>query len=261
MAMTALEVALAGSWYRTEAHRDGITHIVEPFVGDFFRCNIWHIAGHRIDLLVDTGLGVTSLTDQIAWLRRDRILAVATHSHFDHIGGHHEFPSRACHRLEEEVMARPTRANTLVERYAEFHFFEKLPHDGYQVNTYSVAAAAPTLLLEHGDVVDLGDRHFEILHVPGHSPGSIALWEKKTATLLSGDAIYDGQLIDDGPGTDIELYLDTMRRLRELPVSVVHGGHGLSFGRERFHELIDAYIGWRGPHLEKQSTVVSGVSS
>jgi glyoxylase-like metal-dependent hydrolase (beta-lactamase superfamily II) len=225
--------------------QDGVTHIHEPFVGDFFRCNIWHVAGRQRELLIDTGVGVVSLSDQLGWLRRDRVLAVATHSHFDHIGGHYEFPNRACHRLEAEVLAHPTRANTLVERYATLRIFERLPHRGYEESTYAVAAAAPTLLLEHGDVVDLGDRQFEIVHVPGHSPGSIALWEKETAILFSGDAIYDGQLIDEGPGTDVGQYLDTMRRLRELPVSVVHGGHGPSFGRKRFHELIDAYISSR----------------
>jgi glyoxylase-like metal-dependent hydrolase (beta-lactamase superfamily II) len=238
-------IAPCGRWYGVEARRDGVTHIVEPFVEDFFRCNIWHVAGRQKDLLIDTGIGVVSLTDQLGWLNRDRILAVATHSHFDHIGGHHEFANRACHRLEKEVLEKPTRANTLVDRYANLRIFEKLPCRGYEENAYVVAAAAPTVLLEHGDVIDLGNRQLQILHVPGHSPGSIALWEQETAILFSGDAIYDGQLIDEGPGTDISLYLDTMRRLRELPVAVVHGGHGPSFGRQRFHELIDAYVSSR----------------
>ena len=46
-------------------------------------------------------------------------------------------------------MARPTRANTLVDWHAELRMFEEIPHEGYRVNTYSVVAAAPTLLLEH----------------------------------------------------------------------------------------------------------------
>jgi glyoxylase-like metal-dependent hydrolase (beta-lactamase superfamily II) len=43
-------------------------------------------------------------------------------------------------------------------------------------------------------VIDTGDRHFEVLHLPGHSPGSIGLWEERSGTLFSGDAIYDGPL-------------------------------------------------------------------
>ena len=49
-------------------------------------------------------------------------------------------------------------------------------------------------------------------------------------------------LLDELDGCDIEAYVDTMRRLRELPVSVVHGGHEPSFGRERLVEICDAYL-------------------
>jgi glyoxylase-like metal-dependent hydrolase (beta-lactamase superfamily II) len=94
-------------------------------------------------------------------------------------------------------------------------------------------------------VIDLGDRAFEVLHLPGHSPGSIGLWEQATGTLFSGDAIYDGALLDELPESDIVAYIRTMRRLRELPVSVVHAGHEPSFGRARLHELIDSYLGRR----------------
>ena len=55
----------------------------------------------------------------------------------------------------------------------------------------------------------------------------------------------DGTLLDDLPDSSIPDYLDTMKRIRELPVNVVHGGHEPSFGRERMIELTDAYIRWR----------------
>jgi len=44
------------------------------------------------------------------------------------------------------------------------------------------APAAPTRVLGAGDVIDLGDRAFEVLYLPGHSPGSIGLWEMATST-------------------------------------------------------------------------------
>jgi len=94
-------------------------------------------------------------------------------------------------------------------------------------------------------IVDLGNRHFEVLHLPGHSPGSIGLWEAASGTLFSGDAIYDGPLLDEIGGADIPTYVRTMKRLRELPVQVVHAGHDGSFGRERLVELVDAYLAKR----------------
>jgi glyoxylase-like metal-dependent hydrolase (beta-lactamase superfamily II) len=96
--------------------------------------------------------------------------------------------------------------------------------------------------VEEGDVIDLGDRSFEVLHLPGHSPGGIGLFERSTGILLSGDAIYDGPLIDEFPDADIGAYCQTMRRLRSLPVTIVHGGHDPSFSRARMVEIVDRYL-------------------
>jgi glyoxylase-like metal-dependent hydrolase (beta-lactamase superfamily II) len=108
-------------------------------------------------------------------------------------------------------------------------------------------------VLDDGDVVDLGDRAFEVLHLPGHSPDSIGLYDHESRTLFSGDAVYDGPLLDGGSDSDVDAYVHTMERLREIPVDVVHGGHEPSFGRERLIELCDAYIAGvearrRAPH-------------
>ncbi len=84
------------------------------------------------------------------------------------------------------------------------------------------------------------------MHLPGHSPGSIGLWEEATGILFSGDAVYDGPLLDELGGSDIGAYIATMRRLRELPVVVVHGGHEPSFGRERLTQICDDYLARRG---------------
>ena len=80
------------------------------------------------------------------------------------------------------------------------------------------------------------------MHLPGHSPDSIGLWDAQSGTLFSGDAVYDGPLLDGSSDSDVSAYVATMERLREMPVEVVHGGHEPSFGRERLVELCDAYI-------------------
>ncbi|HLF22080.1 MAG TPA: MBL fold metallo-hydrolase [Aestuariivirga sp.] len=81
-----------------------------------------------------------------------------------------------------------------------------------------------------------------IWHLRGHSPGSIALYEKSTSTLFSGDAVYDGALFDTVYHSRRAVYRESLRRLRELPVSVVYGGHNEIFGRDRMIEIIDAYL-------------------
>jgi glyoxylase-like metal-dependent hydrolase (beta-lactamase superfamily II) len=200
------------------------------------------VRGRDRDLLVDSGMGVVSLRERVAFLADRPILAVASHTHFDHIGAHHEFTERAVHRAEADILAKPTRRTTYADVYVKDDtiddMFTMLPPGSYCSGDYQVAAAAPTRLLADSDSVDLGDRHFEVIHLPGHSPGGIGLWEAATGIFFSGDTIYDGPLIDDV----VEDYVRSMERLRALPVRIVHGGHFPSFGRERFVTLIDVYL-------------------
>jgi len=101
-------------------------------------------------------------------------------------------------------------------------------------------------------VIDLGNRYFEVIHTPGHSPGGISLFERASGILLSGDIVYDGPLIDDAYHSNTEDYVTTMGKLHDLPVSVVHGGHFPSFGPTRFQQLIDEYLAGKhapGCHL------------
>ena len=120
-----------------------------------------------------------------------------------------------------------------------------LPHAGYDVRSFRIKPARHVLPIGEGDIVDTGDRAFEVLHLPGHSPGGIGLWEASTGTLFSGDALYDGPLIDGLHHSNVADYVRTLRRLRELPVRTVHAGHDPSFGRERLCELVDGYLAGR----------------
>ncbi len=64
--------------------------------------------------------------------------------------------------------------------------------------------------------------------------------------LFSGDTVYDGPLLDQGEDANIANYIRSIQRLRDMPVSVVHGGHDPSFDRDRLVKLCDAYIRAKG---------------
>lgn len=246
----------AAGWF--ERRRIGeLTLLWEPHVHPLLRCNIWHVPGRDADLLLDTGLGVASLRTAAADLFGNHLIAVATHTHADHGGGMHEFSERWVHTAEAD-MARSGHYHVPLEpdawppeRRAAIAssgyrlaggLLTAVPIPGFRVADYRLRGFEPTRLLEEGDVVDLGDRAFEVLHLPGHSPGSIGLYEQATQTLFSGDAIYDGPLLDNLPDSDVIAYRRTMERLLMLPVSIVHAGHDPSFGRERLHALARAYL-------------------
>lgn len=236
----------AAEWYRVQRLSDGISLIDEPHIIPFYRCNMWHVRGRAGDMLVDSGMGVVSLRAWVPLVTERPLEAVASHTHFDHIGCHHEFPRRSVHRAEAHLLAAPTRANTLADPYAADEIFTALPPAPYDSARYAVPAAPATRLLEDGDVIDLGDRVFEVIHTPGHSPGGIALWEGATRTLISGDIHYDGPLIEDTYHSNADHYVASMRRLRDLSPLVVHGGHFPSFDGARHRALIDAWLRVKG---------------
>lgn len=237
-----MERARPEDWYRIRSVSDGVTFIDEPFIHEFYRCNIWHVRGRDRDMLVDSGMGVVSLREWVPLVTERQLTAVASHTHFDHIGCHHEFDNRAVHSAEAAILANPTRAATLADPYVTDEIFDRLPPAPYQSATYAVKAAPATRLLEDGDIVDLSDRHFEVIHTPGHSPGGIALWEAATGLLFSGDIVYDGPLIEDTYHSDAADYYSSMVRLYDLPVRVVHGGHFPSYDGARHREIIREWL-------------------
>jgi glyoxylase-like metal-dependent hydrolase (beta-lactamase superfamily II) len=254
-----LTIPIADKWFAIERVDADITHLWEPHVAPLIQCNIWHVRGSERDMLVDTGLGMASLYDATRHLIDKPVDAVATHTHFDHVGGHHEFENRIVHSAEAGILRKPDpedatlRADVIREWLGPNSGYEipdelvnQLPHAGYSSGDYCVAPAEPSRIVEEGDVIDLGNRQFEVLHLPGHSPGGIGLWEAKTGILFSGDTVYDGPLLDQGEDADIGDYIRSMRRLREMPVSVVHGGHDPSFDRDRLVQLCDEYLRSRG---------------
>ncbi len=244
-------------WFERTTMGDGLTLLVEPYVHELLRCNIWHVRGRDRDLLIDTGLGVASLATAATDLFDASILAVATHAHMDHVGGLHEFDSRAIHPIEAESLATaaehmPLDVSTFDEGTLDAltamgydvraGLLTDVPRDDFDLAGHHLQATQATMLLAEGDVIDLGDRAFEVMHLPGHSPGSIGLYDRANKVLFGGDAIYDGPLLDELPGSNIADYVTTMERLRSLDIGVAHGGHGPSMSPARFVELVENYL-------------------
>ncbi|MGD9793135.1 MAG: MBL fold metallo-hydrolase [Acidimicrobiia bacterium] len=256
-----LAFPVAERWFERCRIDDSVTLLIEPYVDPMVRCNIWHVRGRERDLIIDMGMGVVSLRAELEDVLERPVLAVTTHGHFDHVGSWHEFDERLAHgdepvgRAGSLIGDRPLVTADYPRDFVEMlaaggypldeYLVTAIPHAGFDVHDFAIEYTTPTTLVADGDVLDLGDRSFEVLHVPGHSPGSIGLWEAATRTFFSGDAVYDGPLLDEVVGADIDAYIATMRRLRSLPVEVVHGGHEESFGRDRFVAIIDGYLAAR----------------
>ncbi len=228
--------------YKTWRLSDRVSLIQETGVASFMRCNIWHVRGRDYDLVIDTGMGLSPLKD---WLLRETdrpIKAIVTHCHFDHSGGLHEFDCRLGHPAEAHILCAPDNDAVVYSgAWTQIEIVNPHAYPDFDPATYRITPAPLTGYLDEGDVLDLGDCSFQVLHTPGHSPGSISLWDVKARTVFSGDALYDGDLLDNLYHSDPATLRRTLERLQSLGADVFHAGHYRSFGKARMTELVEAY--------------------
>lgn len=259
------EIPVAAEWFSLTWVTGRTAVLTEPHVNELLRAGAWYLRGRERDLLVDTGNGVGRLAPVLARLARGgrprEIVCVVTHAHIDHVGGFHEFERRLLHPAERKTLAARQDESPLsaagwspetLEQLAAAGFWpppilvDAIPYPGFDPSTFVPERAAPTHFVQGGDEIDLGDRRVSVVDLSGHTRGSIGLIDHEERALLSGDAIYDGGLIDTLPESDVQAYLRTMELLRRLDVDVVYPGHGRPFDRARLRALAEDYIRRRG---------------
>jgi glyoxylase-like metal-dependent hydrolase (beta-lactamase superfamily II) len=228
-------------WYEIDEVAPRVFRVRERYYREDYRCNIYVIKGMVRDIVVDAGLGLASLTDFVRTVSRAPQL-ILTHAHYDHIGSAHEFSEVAIHAAEETLIAHPTRENTYANLLLATKDFQKLPWDNYDAGTWEPIPAPATMVVHEGALIDLGDRSFEVLHTPGHSQGSICLWDARNRLLISGDTVYSGELFDQLPCSNVSAYLQSMERLRALPVAIALPGHGHVLDYRQFQLICSQYI-------------------
>ena len=177
--------------------QSGCTNFEKPF--------LYLLLGSRQALLIDTGAPGANVADAVAEvLRRHRprpegpalpLLVVHSHGHSDHTAGDAALSKQPDVQV---IDARP-------ERLTEFFTLRNWPREIAQY--------------------DLGDRVLDIVPIPGHQAASIAIYDRRTGILLTGDTLYPGRLYV----RDARAFGDSISRLVEFTATreVVHvlGAH------------------------------------
>lgn len=175
-------------------------------------------------MIVDPGGDVEKIIAHIEEQKAELAVIVCTHGHLDHLLAlpalHRRFPDShiAIHPLDAAFLGAGATAR-------HRSFFNALGAFG-MVEPYLEEMPPATMLIGDGDRIM--DTPWQVLHTPGHSPGSVCLYHPEEGILVSGDTLFkDGFGRTDAPGgcwSDLE---KSLARLRTLPEdTLVLPGHG-----------------------------------
>ncbi|PNR93574.1 MBL fold metallo-hydrolase [Petrotoga sp. 9PWA.NaAc.5.4] len=208
-------------WFTTD-RIDADTYIISEY-RHWEETHCYFLNGSEHSLLIDTGLGICNIYDKVRKLTDKPVTAVATHIHWDHIGGHKYFPDFYVH--EDELNWLNGEFPLTMEQIKDMVIDRCNLPEGYDVNKYEFFQGTPTRALKDGDEINIGGRCIQVLHTPGHSPGHMCFWEEDHGYLFTGDLVYKDTLFAYYPSTDPEAYLVSLEKISALPVKCVFPAH------------------------------------
>jgi glyoxylase-like metal-dependent hydrolase (beta-lactamase superfamily II) len=208
------KVSTSQEWYEVYKLCPDTWALYEPF--QFEEAISYLVAGTEKAVLIDTGTGIGDLKRTARELTGLPVMVVNTHTHWDHIGDNAQFTQIACHSHPECIakLRNGVDPDKLRQAVSGDSVWKGLPPD-FSLETWSIPPVEPTILLEDGDIIELGGRSLEVIYTPGHSPGSLCLLDKDFRLLFTGDTFFPGPLYAHPEDVDIQAYMDSIDILQD----------------------------------------------
>ncbi len=237
----------------------GIPGIHGPLAGDeldgYVQSGVYLIRGQGENMLIDTGNWTLPehdngmgdfLVNLLDKEKNDLKYILITHFHYDHTGNAKMLKERygamvVCHPADKPIIEDPmiiTRPENLTrfgvtpeEVVADFNLKEGeslgLSDPGI-IETYWNFPVEVDVDVEDGDILEFGGLKVEIVHLPGHCPGHIGVWNPHTGTLYSGDLLHYPTPLGPSPIGDAKAHWNSIQRCLAIKPQLLLEGHGLS---------------------------------
>jgi glyoxylase-like metal-dependent hydrolase (beta-lactamase superfamily II) len=239
----ALErVAVSDDWFQVYKVAQGTYAIYEPY--QFQEVISYLILGSEKAVLFDTGMGISRIRPLVESLTRLPIQVVNSHTHFDHVGGNAEFDSVLGMDTRYTRRSAAGQAHAAVRGEVSPESLCRPLPGGVEAESYRIRPFKISAYLKDGDVLDLGGRRLEALAVPGHTPDALALLDRESGLLWTGDSFYEGEIWLFVPETDLRAYRKSIRRLAALApgLKLLLTAHNTPAAEpRRLKELVEAF--------------------
>ncbi len=212
-------------WFEIQTFPHAIWMIREPHHSEDVKSYL--IEGERDLAVLDTGMGVGDFAGTVAALSSKRPRVLQTHAHWDQFGASHRFADVLVHPTDADGLRQGREGTRLLAAFtAEHTNLEKLPADFDPA--LGLPGCEPTGWLQHGDVIDLGNRKLEVIHTPGHSAGGVSFLDRTGRALFVGDLLYLGRMYLFFVDSDVAAFRESLRRVSEVldAVDLVFPAHG-----------------------------------
>ena len=237
----------------------GIPGIHGPLAEDeldgYVQSGVYLIRGKGENLLVDSGNWTVpeynnGMGDFLVGLLDKEKNALKyifiTHFHYDHVGNAAMLKQRygaqvVCHPMDRPIIEDPmivtrreniTRLGTTPERMLEDFNLEPGESFGLSdpeiVRKYWNFPVEVDRAVEDGDVLEVGGLKLEVVHLPGHCPGHVGLWNPNTRTLYPGDLMHYPTPLGPYPIGDAKAHARSIQRCLDFQPELLLEGHGLS---------------------------------
>lgn len=201
-------------WFEVYRIAAGIFAIYEP--GQFEEVISFLVIGDDRALLFDTGLGIGDMKRVVEQLTDLDIVVLNSHTHYDHIGGNHQFETIWARDMDYTLgRAAGSPPDAVAEFLKDGWVWKQLP-EAFDPKDFRSRPFTISRFVDEGDIIDLGGRKLEILATPGHAPDAICLLDRDNRILLTGDSFYLAPLYTHLEGSDFLDYAKTADRLAGL---------------------------------------------
>ena len=192
-----------------------------PFISSSFSSNVYLLKAKKITL-IDVGMEPENLLKKLKKEinLKDLNLIILTHNHPDHT-------------LALPFLLKETRAKVAIHK-------DELTSKTKSIMGFPIPEIKPDLILNGGEKINLGDFSLDVIHTPGHTSGSICLYQDRI--LFSGDTIFAGGNIGRTDlGGDNKDLLSSIKKLTDLNVEMVYPGHGEIITMNAREEILSSF--------------------
>ncbi|MBO4921271.1 MAG: MBL fold metallo-hydrolase [Lachnospiraceae bacterium] len=149
------------------------------------RVRFFVLEGKDKAIMIDSSMNNANAIDGAKKVTDKPLEIVNTHADRDHIAGNVAFEKMYMSPAEEPVYRENGGKGTIIP-------------------------------VKEGDIIDLGDRPLEVIDIPGHTPGSIALLDIKNRVLYSGDTVQSGIIFMFGKNRNMDTYIESLKKLEKI---------------------------------------------